>query len=105
MSNALLMSVVASSVRCSDFGIFRRLCMCCVNEVSSVVVEWFDRKQCFRGDRGVCDAMFVRTSLTSILRELQSSEISLWKDDSVGVLFGLKMGAVLGVFQFLVKEL
>ena len=43
VSNALLMSFVASSVRCLDLGIFRPLCMRYVSEVSSVVVEWCAR--------------------------------------------------------------
>ena len=78
--------------------------MCFVSEVSCVVVEWCARKPCFRGERGMCDVMFVRTSLPSILTELQSSEIGLWKVNSVGVLFGLKMGAVLDVSRFWVKS-
>ena len=45
--------------------------------------------------------MFVKTSHSTILKVLQSNQIGLWEADSVGVLFGLRMVAVLAVFQML----
>ena len=46
VSEALLMSIVARSVRCAGFGAFRPLCMCCASVVRSVVVECFSLKTC-----------------------------------------------------------
>ena len=50
VSKALLMSIVAKSVRCTGFGAFRPSCMCCVCVVRSVVVECLPLKPC-----GVCE--------------------------------------------------
>ena len=39
VSKALLMCIVATSVRYVDFGAFRPSCMCCVRVARSVIVE------------------------------------------------------------------
>ena len=77
VSKALLMSIVANRVRYAGLGIFRPSCICCASVVSSVVVEWYALKSCCVGERGLCSVMFVRTRLSSILRELHSSEMGL----------------------------
>ena len=46
VSKALLMSIVASSVRCAGLGAFSPSCMCCVSVVRSVVVECLALKPC-----------------------------------------------------------
>jgi len=77
VSKALLMSIVANRVRCAGLGVFRPSCICCVSVVRSVEVEWWALKPCCVGERGMCGVMFVRTSLSSILRGLHRREIGL----------------------------
>ena len=77
VSKALLMSIVARSVRCAGLGVFRPSSIVCVRLVRSVVVEWNVLKPCCVGERGMCGVMFVRTSLSSILTGLQSREMGL----------------------------
>lgn len=67
VSKALLMSIVAKSVRCAGFGVLRPSCIFCVMEVRSVVVECCGRKPCCEVERGMCGVMSERTSLSSIL--------------------------------------
>ena len=67
VSKALLMSIVASNVRCAGLFVLRPSCIVCVMEVRSVVVECCGRKPCCEVERGMCGFMFVRTSLSSIL--------------------------------------
>ena len=94
MSKALLISIGASSAWYAGFGVFKPSCMCCVNVVSSVFLECRTRKPSCEGDSGLCEVIFVRTSLSNILTKLQSNEIGPWEADSVGVLFGLRMGTL-----------
>ena len=77
VSKALLLSNAANMVRCGGLGMLRPSCMCCVSVVRSVVVEWWARKPCCVGERGMCCVMFVRTSLSSILSRLHSREMDL----------------------------
>ena len=67
VSNALLMSIVASSVRYAGCWVLRPSCIVCVMEVRRVVVECCGRKPCCEIERGMCGFMFWRTSLSSIL--------------------------------------
>ena len=46
VSKALLMSIVAKSVRCSGFAGFRPSCICCVSVVRCIVVECLALKPC-----------------------------------------------------------
>jgi len=71
VSKALLVSIVARSVRCAGFGAFRPSCMCCV------VVECLARKPCCVGERGMSGVLRFRTSPSSILRGLQRRDIGL----------------------------
>ena len=77
VSKALLMSIVARSVRCAGLGALRPSCIVCVREVRRVVVECCARKPCCVGERGMCGVMFARTSLSSILTGLHSREMGL----------------------------
>jgi len=52
VSKALLMSIVAKSVRSAGFGVFRPSCMCCVSMVRSVVGKCLALKRC-EGERGM----------------------------------------------------
>ena len=76
VSKALLMSIVTNRVRCAGLGVSRPSCMCCVSVVRNVV-EWWALKPCCVGERGVCGVMFVRTSLSSILRGFHSRDMGL----------------------------
>ena len=49
----------------------------------------------------MCGEMWLRTSLSSILDGVQSREIGLYEDGSVGDLFGLRTGIILANFQML----
>ena len=102
---ASLIYIVASSVRYAGFGVSRPLRMCCVSVLTSVVVEWRARKPCCDVDKGIRGVIFVRTNLSSILKELQNSEIGLQEGGFVGVVLGLRMGTIQAVFQMLGKEL
>ena len=64
-SKALLMSSVAKSVRCADFGAFMPTCMCCVSVVRSVAVDCFTLKPCWVGERGVSGDVKIGTILPS----------------------------------------
>ena len=77
VSKALLMSIVASRVRCAGLGVLRPSSVVCVRVVRSVDVECKDLKPCWEGERGMCGVMFVRTSLSSILAGLQRREMGL----------------------------
>ena len=74
---ALLMSIVASIVRCGGLGRFWPSSVVCVRCVRSVLVECLGRKPCCVWDRGMCGVMFCRTSLSSILEGVQRREIGL----------------------------
>ena len=52
VSKALLMSIVARSIRCAGSGAFRPSCMCCVSAVRRIVVECLALKPCWVGERG-----------------------------------------------------
>jgi len=69
------------------------------------VVEWWALKPCCVGERGMCGVMFVRTSLSSILRGLHRREMGLEQAGSVGDLLGFKMVMVLPFLQMLGIEL
>ena len=99
VSKALLMSIVARSVRCAGFGELRPSCIVCVRVVRRVVVECRARNPCCVGERGMCGVMFVRISLSSILTGLGRRDIGLYEAGSVGVLLGLSIGMILAVFQ------
>ena len=49
----------------------------------------------------MCGVMFVRTSLSSILRGLHSRVMGLYEAGSVGDMFGFRMAMNLPVFQIL----
>ena len=46
VSNALLMYIVARSVRCTVFGVFKPSNMCCVSVVKSDAVEYLALTPC-----------------------------------------------------------
>ena len=77
VSKALLMSIVARSVRCAGFGAFRPSCMCCVSVGRSVVEECLALKPCLVGGRGMSRVMRFRISLSRILRGMQRRDIGL----------------------------
>ena len=53
VSKALLMSIVATSVLCAGLGELRASRIVCEREVSSEVVECWDRNLCCVGDSGI----------------------------------------------------
>ena len=77
VSKALLMYIVAKSVLCAGFGIFRPSCMYCVSVARSVVVECRALKPCCVGNRERSGVSVLRISCSRILMELHNKEIGL----------------------------
>ena len=77
VSMALLMYIVARSVRCADVGAFKPSCMCCVSVVRSVTVECLALKPCWVGERRISGVMWFQISPLRILRGLQRKDIGL----------------------------
>lgn len=101
VSKALLMSIVAISVREAGLAELRPSSVVCVMFVSSVDVECCGLKPCCEGDSVMCGVMLFRTSLSSIFDGLLRSDMGLYEAGSVGVLLGFRMGIILASFQVL----
>ena len=71
------MSIVARSVLCAGFGLFRTSCMYCVSVGRSVVVSCRALKSCCIGDRGMYGVIVLRINLSRCLIGLHNKEIGL----------------------------
>ena len=99
VSKALLMSIVARSVRCAGFGEFRPSCICCVSVVRSVIAECLALKPCWVVERGISWVLWFRSSPSKILRGLQRTDIGLYEDGSARDFDGFRIGTMLPSFQ------
>ena len=105
VSKALLMSIVAISVRYAGLAEFIPSSIVCVKLVRSVLVECLVLKPCWEAESGMYGLMTFRTSLSSILEGVQSNEMGLYDAGSVGGLLGLSMGMIFAIFHMLGKLL
>ena len=99
------MSIAAMIVRFAGLDWFRPSCMICVMWVRREDVECCALKPCCEGANGMSGVMSCRTSLSSILEGLLSSEIGLYEVRSVGGLCGLSRGVILASFHMLGMQL
>ena len=76
-SNALLMSMVVSSVLLAGFFMLALSCICCDRLVSSVFVEWRGRKPCWVLDRGMCGVMRFSINRSATFDGVESRVIGL----------------------------
>ena len=77
VSKALLMSFVTRSVRYAGFGAYKPSCMCCVSVMRNVASECLALKRCCVGERGMSGVIWLRISLSTILRGFQRTDIGL----------------------------